>query len=85
VKAKYRAGPALRVAGRCLIPVEWVSITAQHEGGHLWLQAEKAVAAVVFCEADTTSMLDVSGESMSLEEWLPKVDGLAAALQACRA
>jgi hypothetical protein len=81
---ELRAGRALEVAGVILIPVERISITAQQEGGHVWLQANKEVAAVVVCEAQAVRLLDVSGETLSLDEWLGQVAGLEESLQACR-
>jgi len=81
---ELRAGPALEVAGVTLIPVEYTSITAQQEAGHTWLQVGKEVVAVLICEADSTRFLDISGQSLSLDEWLPRVKGLEAGLRACR-
>ena len=78
------AGRAVEAAGLTLIPIERMSITVQQEGGHIWLQANKEVAAVVFCEARGIRMVDVSGEVLPLEEWLPQVEGLEAGLQSCR-
>lgn len=81
---ELRAGPAMQVEGVTLIPVEWVTISAQSEAGHSWLQASKEVAAVLICEADKLYLLDVNGESLPVEEWLARVDGLEAGLRACR-
>jgi hypothetical protein len=79
-----RAGGVVEVAGIRLIPVERISITTQQDGSHVWLQASKEVAAVAICEAQSVRLLSVSGESLSLDEWLPQVEGLEAGLRECR-
>lgn len=81
---KLCAGKPVEIAGVTLIPVEWMTISAQQESGHTWLQATKEVVAMLICEADKTHLLDVNGESLPLEYWLPKVEGLESAVQACQ-
>jgi hypothetical protein len=78
-----RAGPAVATVGVTLIPIEWIEITAQRDGGHAWWQVTKEPVAVVICEAGGVRMLDANGAPLSLEEWLPRVDGLEASLAVC--